>query len=269
MKRGYEMRKWQSGLFFLMVCFFLVGCSSDNTRNSDSVEQEDESVELFVSAAASMTDAMAELKTVYEANNNVQLTFNFAGSGKLAQQIQQGAPVDVFISANEHWIDQLITEHQIDENTVNKITSNKLVLITKNDSNLSLSSFEDITEHSVEQIAIGNPESVPAGEYTEKALSQIGMWDELRDKFVFTQNVRQVLTYVETGNADIGFVYESDALITDGVKILAFSNPDTHDSIIYRGAITTRTELKQAGIEFMEFLLSTESQAILENYGFH
>src|SRR5699024_1127120 len=134
----------QNGLFFLMVCFFRVGCSSDNTRNSDSVEQEDEPVELFVSAAASMTDAMAELKTVYEAKNNVQLTFNFAGSGTLAQQVQQGAPVDVFISANEHWMDTLMEEGLIMGETRVDVTGNKLVLIAQKDSDIDYTSFNQL-----------------------------------------------------------------------------------------------------------------------------
>src|SRR5690625_5533883 len=99
------MKKWHLVLLLLVLSIFLVSCNDDEATNSDNTEQDEEPIELFVSAAASLTDVMDELKEVYEADNNVKLTFNFAGSGKLAQQVQQGAPVDVFISANENWMD--------------------------------------------------------------------------------------------------------------------------------------------------------------------
>jgi len=262
------MRKWQSGLFFLMVCFFLVGCSSDNTRNSDSVEQEDEPVELFVSVAASMTDAMAELKTVYEAKNNVQLTFNFAGSGKLAQQVQQGAPVDVFISANEHWMDTLMEEGLIMGETRVDVTGNKLVLIAQKDSDIDYTSFNQLDKEELTNIAVGNPESVPAGEYTEAVLQSLNKWEDMQDNLVFAKDVRQVLTYVETGNADIGFVYESDALSSEEIKVLAEADPTLHEKIIYPGAVTTDSEHRNEGEKFLQFMLSEQTQEILSTYGF-
>ncbi|MFD2130707.1 molybdate ABC transporter substrate-binding protein [Pseudogracilibacillus auburnensis] len=271
-------------LFALFVIVFVVACSNDGgeeetttneseesaTNESDEgTKSEGEPAELFISAAASLTDAMDEIKPLYEEEHNVELTFNFAGSGKLAQQIQQGAPVDVFISANENWMDTLVEENLIKEDTRVDVTGNKLVLIVRKDSTIDYSSFEDIELDDVEQIAIGNPESVPAGEYTEAVLKAIDKWDELESKFVFAQDVRQVLTYVETGNAEIGFVYESDAISSDQVKILTESDPSMHDAIIYPGAVTADSEQEEKANQFIEFLLSDEGQEILGKYGFN
>jgi len=264
--------KYTKKVIVFIWIIFLIGCSvSDTTKSNTSplvAQKKGEKTELFISAAASLTDALEEIKAVYEKENSVKLILNFGGSGKLAQQIQQGAPVDFFLSANEYWMNQLIKDNFIEKGTVNDITGNKLVLIVKSDSKIELSSFENIVDYPFEQIAIGNPESVPAGKYTEEALKSIGIWDELEHKMVFAQNVRQVLTYVETGNTDIGFVYESDALSSEDVKILTFSDSVGHEPIIYQGALTAQTELNQAGMDFMEFLLSSEAQAILEKYGF-
>ena len=254
------MKKVQLLLFMLLFLFNLYGCALENGK-----EQKDE---LIISAAASLTDAMDEVKEIFEKEHNVELTFNFGGSGKLAQQIQQGAPVDVFISANENWMDILIEEELIKADTREDITGNKLVLIVGKDSSIPYDSFEDLNGNDVDQIAIGNPESVPAGEYAEEILKNIGKWEELEERFVFAQDVRQVLTYVETGNADIGFVYASDAEMSELVKVIAESDPSMHDPIIYPGAITASSKNETAGNQFIQFLKSNEGQEILAKYGF-
>src|SRR5690625_5220907 len=264
--------KYTKKVIVFIWIIFLIRCSvSDTTKSNTSplvAQKKGEKTELFISAAASLTDALEEIKAVYEKENSVKLILNFGGSGKLAQQIQQGAPVDFFLSANEYWMNQLIKDNFIEKGTVNDITGNKLVLNVKRDSKIELSSFENIVDYPFEQIAIGNPESVQAGKYTEETLISVGIRDVLEHKMVFAQNERQVLIYVETGNTVIGFVYESDALSSEYVKILTFSDSVGHEPIIYQGALTAQTELNQAGMDFMEFLLSSEAQAILEKYGF-
>ncbi|MEI3612094.1 molybdate ABC transporter substrate-binding protein [Pseudogracilibacillus sp. SO30301A] len=263
-------------LFFtlIFVVFLLVSCSTGGNKESTSTNKTEESAtnedksELFISAAASLTDAMDEVKETFEKEYNVELTFNFAGSGKLAQQIQQGAAIDVFISANENWMDTLMEEGLVKEDTRKNITGNKLVLIVGEDSPISYDSFEELDRNDVDEIAIGNPESVPAGEYTKEILENLGKWGELEDNLVYAQDVRQVLTYVETGNADIGFVYESDAKISDAVKVIAESDPDMHDPIIYPGAIIADSKNEVVAEQFIQFLLSEEGQEILEKYGF-
>src|SRR5690625_3348119 len=259
----------------LSIMLVISGCSTDEKSNQGSfllTEQKDtqqEKRELFISAASSLQDAMVEIKENFERNHAyaVKLTFNFGSSGKLAQQIEQGAPVDFFISANKFWMEELRVSQLVDEHTINNISSNKLVLITEKESTITIESFAEIINAPIAQIAIGHPESVPAGKYTKEALLYNGSWYDLEDKFIFAQNVRQVLAYVETVNADIGFVYKSDAYSSDDVKIIAFSNPETHEPIVYQGALTTQTTLSQIGEEFMEYLLSDEAQTILVKHG--
>lgn len=255
------MKKWHLVLLLLVLSIFLISCN-------DNIEQEGEPIELFVSAAASLTDVMDELKEIYEADNNVKLTFNFAGSGKLAQQLQQGAPVDVFISANENWMDTLTKEELIIADTKVEVTGNKLVLIADADSDIDYTSFDHIDSEQLANIAVGNPESVPAGEYTEAVLRSLDKWEEMQTKVVYAKDVRQVLTYVETGNADIGFVYESDALSSDQIKILAEADRSLHETITYPGAVTAESEYVEEGKKFLDFMRSDQAQGILSSYGF-
>src|SRR5690625_1709147 len=189
------MKRFMQLLLILFLLSVFVGCGDGKEKESSSAtvkgKNKSDRSELLVSAAISLTDALNEIAKIYETDNNVNITFNFAGSGKLAQQIQQGAPVDVFISANENWMDMLIEEELIKEETKEDITGNKLVLITRKDSSFLLDSFKELQANDIDQIAIGNPESVPAGEYTVAVLKNIDKWDELENKFVYAQDVRQ------------------------------------------------------------------------------
>ncbi|NEU31825.1 molybdate ABC transporter substrate-binding protein [bacterium LRH843] len=256
------MKKIIKLCFVLLIFFTVIGCNSD--KETDTGEE----TTLLISAAASLSDSFEEIKEGYEIDNQVELTFNFGGSGNLAQQIKQGAPVDVFISANEEWMDTLEEEKIIDRDTRTKITGNNLVLVANESSPFAYKSFGEISTEDVNQIAIGNPESVPAGKYTEEALRHLHKWDQLQDKLVLAKDVRQVLTYVETGNAEIGFVYESDAHSSDKIKILAVADADLHEPIMYPAAVTTDSKNKEEAAKFIEFLESEAAQIIFENYGF-
>ncbi|MBD8004128.1 molybdate ABC transporter substrate-binding protein [Bacillus norwichensis] len=263
------------GIFMLLIASLLfAGCSSNNTsepNNQDSAEKSNKAEEktpLTVSAAVSLTDALEEIKELYEKDHPVELTFNLGGSGTLAQQIQQGAPVDIFISANQEWMDTLEKEDLVNTSTRENVTGNKIVLITGADSKINYKSVDEISAADLDQIAIGNPESVPAGEYTEEILHNLKKWDELKDKLVLAKDVRQVLTYVETGNADIGFVYESDAVTSDKIKVLSTIDESLHDPIIYPGAVLADTKHEKEAEEFLKFLEAEEAQSILEKYGF-
>ena len=255
------MKKTRFLLFPFVLLLFLVGCSNGTTNS-------EEKTKLMVSAAVSLTEALEEIKTLYEEEHNVELTFNLGGSGSLAQQIQQGAPADIFISANQEWMDILVTDHLIIESTRKDITGNKLVLITGKDSIISYESVADINSDDIEKIAIGNPESVPAGKYTEQILQKLNLWSTLENKLVFGKDVRQVLTYVETGNVDIGFVYESDALSSRDIKVLATAEVGTHDPIIYPAGILKDTNFEKEATDFMAFIASESAQKILAKHGF-
>ncbi|MGC5325505.1 molybdate ABC transporter substrate-binding protein [Brevibacillus sp. SYSU BS000544] len=180
---------------------------------------------LTIAAAASLTDAMNELKTGFsEEYPNYNLTFTFGSSGKLLTQIQQGAPVDVFLSASQKEMDTLQSTSSLVPNTRVNFAGNQLVLIAPKDSKLPLTSFDKIDVASLKQIAFGNPESVPAGRYAKETFESVKLWDKLQGKIVYGSDVRQVLTYVESGNVDLGVVFTSDALSTDKVKILGIAN---------------------------------------------
>lgn len=249
----------------LLISFlFITSCSDAPT---DATNNEEPTL-LKISAAVSLTDALEEMKESYEKEHHVELSFNLAGSGTLAQQIQQGAPVDVFISANQNWMDTLEDEQQIVSNTREDVTGNNLVLIANKESSFQYESFNEINPNDVTEIAVGNPESVPAGGYTKDTLRSLDLWELLQDKIVLAKDVRQVLTYVETGNADIGFVYESDALSSDEIDILATAEAGHHDPIIYPGAIVSDTKNEAEATAFLEYMVTEEAQDILAKHGF-
>ncbi|MFD1705347.1 molybdate ABC transporter substrate-binding protein [Siminovitchia sediminis] len=246
---------------------FFGGCSNSTAGSGKKVEK----TPLTISAAASLTEALEEIKDLYEADHPVDITFNFGGSGTLAQQIQQGAPADIFISANQDWMNMLEKENAIISDTKVSITGNTIVLVAGPDTSLTYESVGQIDPRDISQIAIGNPDSVPAGQYTKQVLQYVNKWDELEDqddKFVRAKDVRQVLTYVETGNAELGFVYKSDAMTSDSIRILTEADRSFHDPIIYPGAVTSGTKHEEEAQEFLQFLNSKEAQDIFEKYGF-
>lgn len=252
-------------LFFLFILSVLALASCSN---SNDTEGSIEKINLTISSAVSLTEALQELKKTYEEDHSVQLTFNFGGSGSLAQQIRQGAPVDVFISANEYWVDELADKNLILPETRSTVTSNRLVLITSIDSSFQYTSVSQIIPEGLNQIAIGNPESVPAGMYTRQALQNLNLWEDLESKFILGKDVRQVLIYVETGNVDIGFAYESDAFSSNKINILTTVPENLHNPITYPGAVLHSSKHAKEARDFLKFLTSEHAQQVFKKYGF-
>ncbi|MFJ7935145.1 molybdate ABC transporter substrate-binding protein [Sporosarcina sp. NPDC096371] len=244
----------------LCVLLMLAGCSASKS---------DGDVELMISAAASLTDALTDMKASFESeHDNITLTINPGSSGKLVQQIENGAPADVFLSASKKDMDTLEAgELLLNETRVN-LTENELVLITNKDETSTVESFEDIDPATIAHFAIGEPESVPVGRYTKEVLDHIGLWESLQGKMVLGSDVRQVLTHVEMGNADLGVVYASDAKISDQVKVVATANAEWHEPIVYPGAIIADTKNPEEAKLFMEYLTSKEGKEVLKKYGF-
>lgn len=263
------MIKKMGALFLLLFLLAVASGCSNSGQSSDDLQTSDKKTELFVSAAASLTDALDELKSSFENEHpEIDLTFNFGSSGKLAQQIEQGAPADVFLSASEQDMDKLQEKHLIQNESRLEFAENSLVLITKEDQSFNISSFEKINSEKIDHLAIGEPESVPAGRYTREVLEHLKLWEPLQNKLVLGSDVRQVLTYVESGNADIGVVYSSDALTSDKVKVLDEAKPDWHEPIIYPGAITSTSEHAQEAQLFLDYITSAHGKEILHKYGF-
>jgi molybdate transport system substrate-binding protein len=260
-------------LFFSMMILSLVisGCSNNEQTKSIKGQKKQEvsqqKVELTVSAAASLQDALADIKTDFEGKHpNITLNFNFGASGALQQQISQGAPVDLFFSAAKDKFQKLVTDGLIEKKNGTDLVGNDLVLVVPKGSNKGIKTFEDLTK--ADDVALGTPETVPAGQYGKQTLEHLNVWKEIEGKVVYGKDVRQVLTYVETNNVDAGIVYKTDALTSKKAEIVATASADTHDPIIYPvGIIKSTTHLKEAQL-FYDYLQKDKSMKILEKYGF-
>jgi molybdate transport system substrate-binding protein len=222
---------------------------------------------LSVSAAASLQDALAGVESMY-AKSHAGLEFrnNFGPSGTLAVQIDQGAPADVFLSAAAKPMDDLEAKGLIVAGTRSNLLRNTLVLIAPLDSGLH--DFQGLTESSVRSIALGDPASVPAGQYGRQTLASLHLLDRLNAKLVLAKDVRQVLAYVETGNADAGLVYGTDARISSKVRVVANAPDSAHDPIVYPVAVVKGSRNEQAARGFVDYLGSADAKATFVKHGF-
>jgi molybdate transport system substrate-binding protein len=223
--------------------------------------------DLTVSAAASLSNAFGDIAKTYETQHpGTHVVLNFAASDVLLKQIEQGAPADVFASADEATMDRAATAAKIDAATRKDFAANSLVLIVPAGS-ATPTALNDLKQDSYRHIAIGNPDSVPAGRYAKQALVEAKLWDTLQAKFVEAQNVRQALDYVARGEADAGFVYATDAA-TQAQKVQVALHVPSATPVRYPVAVIATSAQKPAARDFVEFLLSAQSQAVLARYGF-
>lgn len=224
--------------------------------------------ELTVSAAASLTNAFPEIGRRFEQQHpGLKLIFNFAASGPLFQQIAQGAPVDVFASADQKTMNQAQEKGLIVPASRKNFVSNTLVLIAPQDSKLALTGPKDLVLPKVKRVAVGNPATVPVGRYTQEALTQAGLWGSLQPKLIMGESVRQVLDYVSRGEVDAGFVYATDAALVRG-KVKTLAQVQGHQPIVYPVALVAASRKQALGQEFLNFLATPESLEILQKYGF-
>jgi molybdate transport system substrate-binding protein len=223
---------------------------------------------LLVSAAASLKEVLQEIKADYQqSRTRVTINYNFGASGALLQQIQQGAPADVFISAAKKQVDILEQSEELVPGTRRNLAQNRLVVIVpRNVTNVT--SFSDLTRDDIKKVAIGEPRSVPAGQYAEQVLKQLKIYDKIKPKFVFANNVRQVLASVESGNADVGLVYRTDAAISSKVKIVVSASETDHQPIVYPAAVIKRSKNQQAASDFLQYLSGDQAKAVFKKYGF-
>ncbi len=228
-----------------------------------------EPYELVIAAAASLTDVTAEIKTLYEAENpGVTLTFTYGASGALQTQIEEGAPVDVFISAAQKQMDALADESLIVPETRVNLLENKVVLIVPAGSESAITSFDDLALDTVTTVAMGDPASVPAGQYAEEVLTSLNIKDTVEAKANFGTDVRQVLTWVENGEVDCGIVYATDAATTDKVTIICEAPAESVKAIIYPAAVLAASTYPDESAAFIAFLSSDECAALFAEYGF-
>ena len=224
--------------------------------------------QLTVSAAASLTDAFKEIGQKFEAaKSGVTVRYNFAASGVLIQQITQGAPVDVFASADQETMTRGVDQKLIDADTRRDFAANVLVLIAPAQGGPELRSLADLSRPDVKRIALGKIETVPVGRYTKQSLEAANLWTPLQPKFVQADSVRQVLDYVARGEVEAGFVYRTDAaLMADKVKVALTAGG--HTPVTYPVAVVSESRQKALAKEFAEYLRSPAAQEVLARFGF-
>lgn len=267
-------RKNRLFFFSLMICFFILAVGFDLLGNILSINPSLANItsRLTVSSAASLKDVMEEIKPLYEQKHSqAKLTYNFGSSGSLQQQIEQGAPVDVFISAANKQMDALEKKGLLLTGTRRNLVSNQMVLIVpanQNQNKVQIKNFTDLTNKNIGRIALGEPQSVPAGKYAQEVLNHYKIADQVNAKAVYAKDVRQVLNYVATGNVDAGIVYLTDAKIENKVKVAAIAPSGSHSPVVYPIAVIKDSKNPQESQKLINFLTTSEIQKIFTKYGF-
>jgi molybdate transport system substrate-binding protein len=224
--------------------------------------------DITVSAAASLTNVFQEIGREFErANPGARVLFNFGASGPLLQQIARGAPVDAFAAADQESMDRAQRQDLIERGSRFDFTRNRLVLAVPVSSAATVASLEDLRRSAVRRIAIGNPESVPAGRYARLALDKAGLWEPLKPKLINTQNVRQALDYVARGETDAAFVYASDAQMMPA-RVRVAAQVDVPADILYPVAAVKGGGNARGGAQFVAFLKTETARRILARHGF-
>lgn len=224
--------------------------------------------ELVIFGAMSLTDALTEVSQRFGTARTVKVYCNFAGSSTLQRQIEKGAPADVFISASPKQMDALQGKGLIYEDSRRSILNNRLVLVAPVNSPLSVTQVEMLAQNSIRRIAIGEPHSVPAGIYGREALTHLGVWDAVQPKLIPGADVRSTLAYVESGEVDVGVVYQTDAAINKRVSIIYQFPDSSHSPIVYPAAVLRNTGHKVLAQAFLEYLQAPEAATIFEKHGF-
>jgi molybdate transport system substrate-binding protein len=224
--------------------------------------------ELSVYAAASLTDVMNEIAGAYERESGEKLQFNFGASSLLERQIEEGAPVDVFLSADEAKMDLLEKKNLLLPGTRRVLLSNLLVIVVANETKAVPKSATDLTQPICQKLALADPQSVPAGIYAREYLQKLGLWDVLKDRVVPTENVRGALVAVEAGNVNAGIVYKTDALISKKVKVALEIPAAEGPKIFYPVAVTKSSSQPERAKKFVEYLRTPGTRTLFEKLGF-
>jgi len=245
------MRRW---LVLLFVCALPLSARSEA---------------ISVAAAISLREPLLEISKAYEAASSVKVSLTFGSSGQLMGQVKAGAPIDVFISAAARQMDDLAAAGLVDSTSRRVVAQNILVLIVPADSPDDIKSVEDLALPAMRKLAIGEPKTVPAGQYAEQTLKSLKLLENLRDRIIFAANVRQVLDYVERGEVSAGFVYLTDAKQAGKeVRIVATIDAKLHDPIVYPAAIVQASTRAAAASEFLDFLATPVARSVLQKHGF-
>lgn len=255
------------------VILAMTGCSQKtkiSETSAPTAEKTEKAVTLTISAAASLTAAMGEIKTLYAKEKpNVTINYNFGASGALQQQIEQGASTDLFFSAATKQMDILQKKGLILDDTKVNLVGNTVVLVVKNDSTLAISDFKDLANTEIKKVALGEPKTVPVGQYSEEIFTSLNLLDKIKVKTVYGKDVKEVLTWVETGNVDAGVVYGTDAKTSKKVKVVAYAGKNLYKTpVVYPVAVIKDSKNIDDAKNFLKFLSSDKAKQVFASYGF-
>jgi molybdate transport system substrate-binding protein len=258
-QRGSPLKNFSGILLILWLSLFI----------SPSFAADADKPPLTVFAAASLTNALQELGDSFMKENSIPVRFSFAASSALARQIENGSPADIFFSADLEWMDYLQTRNLIQRDTRHDVLANRLVLIAPSDSNIKLKiepHFPLAASLGKGRLATGDPDAVPVGRYAREALTTLGVWDGVADRMVRADSVRSALAFVDRGEAPLGIVYETDALIDKHVRVVDVFPANSHLPIVYPIALTSAA--KSDAARFVAYIRGPAGDAVFKAYGF-
>jgi molybdate transport system substrate-binding protein len=241
-----------------IISLFSAGC-----KNRQTIEAN----ELTVSAAASLKEPLEEVIKRYEKEASIKVNLNSDASGSLQKQIEQGAPVDLFISAGKGQVDALLEKGLADKSTYSEVLKNSLVLIVSNDYEKTISSMEALKEKDI-KLVLGETATVPVGQYSKQFLEKTNLWTSFQNKIIYAKDVKSVLNYVENGEAEAGIVYSSDAVNLKSSYIAYRIPEDTHSPVVYPMAVMENSKNKTSARDFLNFLQKEDVEAIFKKYNF-
>lgn len=273
-----RVKSWQIGLSLLAILLLLAQplqriASTQMVSTAQQIRQSTfepaPASTILVAAAISLQKALQEITPIYTSANPTQtVNYNFASSGILERQIEQGAPVDVFIAAADKQMNALQQKGLLAAGTPKILLTNQLVLIVPKQSSVSVTNFRELIKPAVKRISIGEPRSVPAGLYATEVLKNFGIWEQVKSKFVLGNNVKAVLTTVETGDVDAGIVYLTDAKSSERIAIVATADRKLHSPIRYPVAVIKSSKSLDGAKQYLEFLQSKAATTVFKKYGF-
>ncbi|EFI41929.1 MULTISPECIES: molybdate ABC transporter substrate-binding protein [Peptoniphilus] len=259
----------------VLVVTLLVILTACQGKDNKEMGKNDEKKELVVFAAASMTETLEKIKTLYEEEHpEIELIYTFDSSGTLKTQIDEGATCDVFISAalkQMNAIDPKESKEEISnpidsESRIN-LLENKVVLVVPNGNVKSIKNFEDLNTDTVSSIALGNSD-VPVGQYSEEILTNLGIWNEIQNKITFGSNVKEVTTWISEKAVDCGIIYKTDAFSAGLEVVDEAEEGEINTPVIYPAAILQNSKNAKEAKEFLEYLKSDSAKEIFESVGF-
>ena len=250
--------KFLTAIAFVLGLTVFSGCATDTQKP----------IELSVFAAISLTDALTEIGTAFTTKSGVKVYYNFAASTTLQRQLEKGAPADVFISASPRQVIALEAEGLLEAESRLNLLTNRLVLVSDENSGISVETLADLAVPEISRVAIGHPSIVPAGAYAKEALTHFGLWETIHPKLIFGADVRATLAYVTSGNVDVAIIYKTDTTLTQGIKVLYQVPPEAYTRIIYPAVVMKNSPQKQLARRFVTYLQSADKSEIFKKHGF-